>query len=405
MSSTRDGKWFFTSESVTMGHPDKMSDQVSDAILDAIIKDDPNARVACETLVKTGMVLVAGEITTNTYIEVPEVVRQTIKEIGYDSSEIGFDYHTCAVLTAISQQSADIDEAVTADSGKGKELGAGDQGIMFGYASNETELYMPLPIDLARKICWRAAEVRLSGEVNWLRPDGKAQVTIEYEGNKPVRIHTVVASMQHSPAVGHKQIERDLIEQVIKPVLPPGLIDKNIIYHINPSGRFVIGGPQGDCGVTGRKIICDTYGGMGHHGGGAFSGKDPTKVDRSACYAARHAAKNVVAAGLADRCEIQLSYAIGVAKPLSVFVETFGTGKVSPEKLTKIVEESFDFTPQGLIEYYNLRRPIYKNTARYGHVGVDRPECTWEKIEKVELLRKAAGIKVESKKPAKVGKK
>ena len=403
--STRDGKWFFTSEAVTMGHPDKMADQVSDAVLDAIIKDDPNARVACETLVKTGMVLVAGEITTNTYIEVPEVVRQTIKEIGYDSSEIGFDYHTCAVLTAISQQSADIDEAVTADSGKGKELGAGDQGIMFGYASNETELYMPLPIDLARKIVWRAAEVRLNGDVNWLRPDGKAQVTIEYDGNRPVRMHTVVASMQHSPAVSHKQIEKDLIEKVIKPVLPPGLIDKNIIYHINPSGRFVIGGPQGDCGVTGRKIICDTYGGMGHHGGGAFSGKDPTKVDRSACYAARHAAKNVVAAGLADRCEIQLSYAIGVAKPLSVFVETFGTGKVSPEKLTKIVEESFDFTPKGLIEYYNLRRPIYKNTARYGHVGVDRPECTWEKIEKVDQLRKAAGIKVESKKPAKVGKK
>jgi len=402
--STRDGKWFFTSEAVTMGHPDKMADQVSDAILDAIIKDDPNARVACETLVKTGMVLVAGEITTNTYIEVPEVVRQTVKEIGYDSSEIGFDYHTCAVLTAISQQSADIDEAVTADSGKGKELGAGDQGIMFGYASNETELYMPLPIDLARKIVWRAAEVRLNGDVNWLRPDGKAQVTIEYEGARPVRIHTVVASMQHAPTVSHKQIERDLIEKVIKPVLPPGLIDKNIIYHINPSGRFVIGGPQGDCGVTGRKIICDTYGGMGHHGGGAFSGKDPTKVDRSACYAARHAAKNVVAAGLADRCEIQLSYAIGVAKPLSVFVETFGTGKVSPEKLTKIVEESFDFTPKGLIEYYNLRRPIYKNTARYGHVGVDRPECTWEKIEKVDLLRKAAGIKVESKKPAKVKK-
>jgi len=402
--SSRDGKWFFTSEAVTMGHPDKMADQVSDAILDAIIKDDPNARVACETLVKTGMVLVAGEITTNTYIEVPEVVRQTIKEIGYDSSEIGFDYHTCAVLTAISQQSADIDEAVTADSGKGKELGAGDQGIMFGYASNETELYMPLPIDLARKIVWRAADVRLNGEVNWLRPDGKAQVTIEYEGAKPVRIHTVVASMQHSPAVSHKQIEKDLIEKVIKPVLPPGLIDKNIIYHINPSGRFVIGGPQGDCGVTGRKIICDTYGGMGHHGGGAFSGKDPTKVDRSACYAARHAAKNVVAAGLADRCEIQLSYAIGVAKPLSVFVETFGTGKVSPEKLTKIVEESFDFTPKGLIEYYNLRRPIYKNTARYGHVGVDRPECTWEKIEKVDLLRKAAGIKVEAKKTFKVKK-
>ena len=395
---SRDGKWFFTSEAVTMGHPDKMSDQISDAILDAIIKKDPDARVACETLVKTGMVLVAGEITTNIYIEVPEVVRQTVKEIGYDSSEIGFDYHTCAVLTAISQQSVDIDAAVTADGEKNKELGAGDQGIMFGYASNETLLYMPLPIDLARKICWRAAEVRQSGEVSWLRPDGKAQVTIEYDGNRPARIHTIVASMQHDPNVSQKQIEKDLIEKVIKPILPPGLIDKNIIYHINPSGRFVIGGPQGDCGVTGRKIICDTYGGMGHHGGGAFSGKDPTKVDRSASYAARHAAKNVVAAGLADRCEIQLSYAIGVAKPLSVFVETFGTGRIPPDKLTKIVETTFDFSPGGLIEYYHLRRPIYKNTARYGHVGVDRPECTWEKIEKVGALRKAAGLKVESRK-------
>ncbi len=396
----REGKWFFTSESVCIGHPDKMCDQISDALLDAILKQDPVARVACETLVKTGMVLVAGEITTSTYVEVAEVVRQTVKEIGYDSSDIGFDYHTCAVLTSISQQSADIDEAVTADSATGKELGAGDQGIMFGYASNETENYMPTPIDLSRKICQRAAEVRQSGEVGWLRPDGKAQVTIEYDGGRPVRIHTVVASMQHSPAVTHKQIEADLREKVIRPVLPPGLVDKNIIYHINPSGRFVIGGPQGDCGVTGRKIICDTYGGMGHHGGGAFSGKDPTKVDRSASYAARHAAKNVVAAGLADRCEIQLSYAIGVARPLSIFIDTFGTGKLSPEKITKIVEDNFDFTPSGLIKYYNLRRPIYKNTARYGHVGVDRPECTWEKLEKVDTLRRAAGLQVESKKAA-----
>jgi S-adenosylmethionine synthetase len=384
-----------------MGHPDKMCDQISDAVLDAILKDDPVARVACETLVKTGMVLVAGEITTNTYIEVPEIVRQTVKEIGYDSSDIGFDYHTCAVLTSISQQSADIDEAVTEDSGKGKELGAGDQGIMFGYASNETESYMPLPIDLARKICWRAAEVRQSGEIGWLRPDGKAQVTIEYENDRPVRIHTVVVSLQHEPNVTRKQIEAEVKEKIVKPILPPGLIDRNIIYHINPSGKFVIGGPQGDCGVTGRKIICDTYGGMGHHGGGAFSGKDPTKVDRSASYAARHAAKNVVAAGLADRCEIQLSYAIGVSKPLSVFVNTFGTGKISEDKITKIVEDNFAFSPSGLIEYYNLRRPIYKNTARYGHVGVDRPECTWEKTEKVDALRKAAGLKVESKKAAK----
>ena len=397
----RTGKWFFSSESVCMGHPDKMCDQISDAILDAILKEDPYARVACETLVKTGFALVAGEITTNAYVEVPEIVRQTIREIGYDSSDIGFDYHTCGVMTSISQQSADIDAAVTADKGKAKELGAGDQGIMFGYASNETESYMPLPIDLARKICWRASELRQSGEIGWLRPDGKAQVTIEYENDKPVRVHTVVASMQHDPNVTPKQIEKDLIEKVIKPILPPGLVDKGIKYHINPSGRFVIGGPQGDCGVTGRKIICDTYGGMGHHGGGAFSGKDPTKVDRSASYAARHAAKNVVAAGLADRCEIQLSYAIGVAKPLSVFVETFGTGKISPEALTKIVEENFDFTPAGLIEYYNLRRPIYKNTARHGHVGVDRPEVTWEKIEKVDALRKAAGLKVESKKASK----
>jgi len=394
----RDGKWFFTSEAVCMGHPDKMCDQISDAILDAILKDDPVARVACETLVKTGFVLVAGEITTKTYVEVSDVVRQTVKEIGYDSSDIGFDYHTCAVLTSISQQSADIDEAVTEDKGKGKELGAGDQGIMFGYASNETESYMPLPIDLARKICVRAAEVRQSGDVGWLRPDGKAQVTIEYEGPRPIRVHTVVASMQHSPNVTHKQIEKDLIEKVIRPVLPPGLIDKNVIYHINPSGRFIIGGPQGDCGVTGRKIIVDTYGGMGHHGGGAFSGKDPTKVDRSASYAARHAAKNIVAAGLADRCEIQLSYAIGVARPLAVFVDTFGTGKVSNEKLEKIVEDVFDFRPSSLIAYYNLRRPIYKNTARYGHVGVERPECTWEKLEKVETLRKAAGLKSEARK-------
>jgi S-adenosylmethionine synthetase len=397
----RTGKWFFSSESVCMGHPDKMCDQISDAILDAILKEDPYARVACETLVKTGFVLVAGEITTKTYIEVPEIVRQTVREIGYDSSEIGFDYHTCGVMASISQQSADIDAAVTEDAGAKKELGAGDQGIMFGYATSETESYMPLPIDLARKICWRAAELRQSGEIGWLRPDGKAQVTIEYEGDKPVRVHTVVASMQHDPNVTPKQIERDLIEKVVRPILPPGLVDKGIKYHINPSGRFVIGGPQGDCGVTGRKIICDTYGGMGHHGGGAFSGKDPTKVDRSASYAARHAAKNVVAAGLADRCEIQLSYAIGVAKPLSVFVETFGTSQIAPEKLTQIVEENFDFTPAGLIEYYNLRRPIYKNTARYGHVGVDRPEVTWEKIEKVDALRKAAGLKVESKKAAK----
>ena len=401
---SRQGRWLFTSEAVCMGHPDKMADQISDAVLDAILKDDPDGRVACETLVKTGLVIVSGEITTSTYVEIPEVVRQTIKEIGYDSSGIGFDHHTCGVMTSVSKQSADIDDAVSTDSSKGKELGAGDQGIMFGYASNETRSYMPLPIDLARAICWRAAAVRGNGDVSWLRPDGKAQVTIEYENDRPVRVHTVVCSLQHDPDVTHKEIEAEVIEKIIKPILPPGMIDKNITYHINPSGRFVIGGPQGDCGLTGRKIIADTYGGMGRHGGGAFSGKDPTKVDRSASYAARHAAKNVVAAGLADRCEIQLSYAIGVAKPISVWVESFGTGKVSDTKLAEVVDKNFDFTPAGMIEYYNLRRPIYKATARFGHVGVDRPEVTWEKLEKVDALRRAAGLKTETRKPAKVRK-
>ena len=389
----KSGRWFFTSEAVCMGHPDKMCDQISDAVLDAILKDDPEARVACEALVKTGMVLVAGEITTKTYVEIPEVVRQTVREIGYDSSEIGFDYHTCAVLTAVSQQSADIDAAVSEDPERGKELGAGDQGIMFGYATNETESFMPLPIELARKICLRAAEVRQSGEIPWLRPDGKAQVTIEYEGSRPLRVHTVVCSLQHDPNVTLSQIRAEVIERIVRPVLPPAMVDGKVVYHINPSGRFVVGGPQGDCGMTGRKIIADTYGGMGHHGGGAFSGKDPTKVDRSATYAARHAAKNVVAAGLADRCEIQLSYAIGVARPLAVFVDTFGTGKIAPEKLEKLVAEHFDFRPAELIRYYDLRRPIYKNTARYGHVGVDRPECTWERLEKAEALRRSAGLK------------
>ncbi|MHC4607897.1 MAG: methionine adenosyltransferase, partial [Planctomycetota bacterium] len=325
---------------------------------------------------------------------IPEVVRQTVKEIGYDSSAIGFDYHTCAVLTSISEQSAEISDAVTENGEKKKELGAGDQGIMFGYATNATETYMPLPIDLAQKICRRAAEVRQAGDVPWLLPDGKAQVTIDYEDQKPVRVNTVVCSMQHRSNVTKKQIEKDLIEHVIKPVMPPGLYDqKKVIHHINPSGRFVIGGPQGDCGLTGRKVIVDTYGGMGRAGGGAFSGKDPTKVDRSATYAARHVAKNLVAAGLADRLEIQLSYAIGVAQPLSIWIETFGTGKISEEKMIDLVREQWDLSPSGLIEYFNLRRPIFKNTARYGHFGVDRPEVTWEKTEKVGTLKKAAGVK------------
>ncbi len=399
----RAGRYLFTSESVSMGHPDKMADQISDAVLDAIIKDDPNARVACECLVKTGMALVSGEITTKTYIEIPEVVRQTIKEIGYDSSEVFFDYHTCAVITAITQQSPDIDDAVSADD-NGKELGAGDQGLMFGYATNETESYMPMPLDLSRKICVRAAELRQSGELSWLRPDGKSQVTIEYENGKPKRVHTVVCSLQHAPTVSQKTLQNEIIERIIKPVLPPGMVDKGIIYHINPSGRFVVGGPHGDCGLTGRKIIVDTYGGAAPHGGGAFSGKDPTKVDRSASYAIRHAAKNVVAAGLAERCQIQIAYAIGLAQPISLYVDTFGTGKIDDDRLGEIVRANFDFRPAKIIEYYNLRRPIYKATARYGHFGVDRPECTWEKIEKVDALRKAVGAKTESKKTAKAEK-
>ncbi len=382
----RKGKWLFTSESVSMGHPDKMSDQISDAILDAYLKVDPESRVACETLVKTGMVMVSGEISSKGNVEIEEVVRKTVKEIGYDSSEIGFDYHTCAVMSSISKQSVDIDAAVTAEGAK--ELGAGDQGIMFGYASNETESFMPLPLDLSRKICIRAAEVRQSGQLEWVRPDNKAQVTVEYEDNKPVRIHTVVVSVQHDPNVTHKQIVRDVIEKIIKPVMPPGMLDDNVIYHINPSGRFVIGGPQGDCGLTGRKIIVDTYGGMARHGGGAFSGKDATKVDRSAAYGARHVAKNIVAAGLAERCEIQLSYAIGVAQPLSIWVETYGTGKIDDNQIAELVKKHWDLSPQGLIEYYNLKRPIYTATARYGHFGVDRPEVTWEKLEKVDLLKK-----------------
>ncbi|MDP6959595.1 MAG: methionine adenosyltransferase [Planctomycetota bacterium] len=382
----RKGKWLFTSESVSMGHPDKMSDQISDAILDAYLKVDPESRVACETLVKTGMVMVSGEISSKGNVEIEEVVRKTVKEIGYDSSEIGFDYHTCAVMSSISKQSVDIDAAVTAEGAK--ELGAGDQGIMFGYASNETESFMPLPLDLSRKICIRAAEVRQSGELEWVRPDNKAQVTVEYEDDKPVRIHTVVVSVQHDPNVTHKQIVRDVIEKVIKPIMPPGLLDDNVIYHINPSGRFVIGGPQGDCGLTGRKIIVDTYGGMARHGGGAFSGKDATKVDRSAAYGARHVAKNIVAAGLAERCEIQLSYAIGVAQPLSIWVETYGTGKIDDNQIAELVKKHWDLSPHGLIEYYNLKRPIYTATARYGHFGVDRPEVTWEKLEKVDLLKK-----------------
>jgi S-adenosylmethionine synthetase len=372
----------FTSESVCIGHPDRVADQISDAILDEILVQDPLGRVACEALVKNNSVIIAGEITANADIDISKIARQTIKEVGY-TTESGFDLDNCNVSILLTQQSHDIADAVKTDS----ELCAGDQGIMFGFASNETSNFMPMPIDLARRICTKATQARQSGQISWLRPDGKAQVTIEYDGFKPVRIHTVVCSLQHNPDVPHDQIVKDIREQIIDQVLPAHLVDKNTTYLINPSGRFIIGGPQGDCGLTGRKIICDTYGGMARHGGGAFSGKDPTKVDRTAAYVARHCAKNVVAAGLADRCEIQLSYAIGVSKPISVFVETFGTEKIALEKITNLINNCFDFTPSSMIRSYNLQRPIYKATARNGHVGVDRPECTWEKLDKVDFLK------------------
>jgi S-adenosylmethionine synthetase len=385
-------KRLFTSEAVAIGHPDKMADQISDAILDEMIKGDPYARVACETMVKTGLVIVAGEITTETYVEIPDVVRQTVKEIGYDSTDAGFDYHTCGIMVAIEQQSADIAIGVDEDKERGKGLGAGDQGIMFGYACRETPNFMPLPIELARGLIYRLAEARQSGELPYLRPDGKTQVTVEYEGDRPLRVHTVVCSTQHSPDVLYKRLREDVIERVIKRVIPAGYLDAKTIYLINPTGRFVVGGPQADCGMTGRKIIADTYGGMGHHGGGSFSGKDPTKVDRSATYVARHVAKNIVAAGIAERCEIQIAYAIGQTQPLSIDVNTFGTGKIPEDKIIGLINEHFDFSPAGMIDYYKLRRPIYKSTARWGHFGLDHKDYTWERLEKVELLRKGAGI-------------
>lgn len=374
-------RWLFTSESVCIGHPDKLSDQISDAILDEILTQDPQGRVACETLIKED-IIIAGEITTNARIDIPKIARQTIKEVGY-TAESGFDSDKCDVLQRITQQSPDIAGALRI----GASLDAGDQGIMFGFASNETPNYMPMPIELARRICNQALIARQTGQIGWLRPDGKAQVTVEYEGYRPVRLHAVVCSLQHTPEITHEEITTTIREQILNPVLPPELIDDKTIFYINPSGRFVIGGPQGDCGLTGRKIIVDTYGGMGHHGGGAFSGKDPTKVDRSAAYAARHAAKNVVAAGLSDRCEIQLSYAIGVSKPLSMFVNTFGTEKIPLRKIIQAINDTFDFTPSGMIRHFDLQRPIYKMTARDGHVGIERPAYTWEYLDKVDVLR------------------
>ncbi len=383
------GNYLFTSESVTEGHPDKMMDQVSDALLDAFLKDDPQSRVAVECLTKTGFVVIAGEVTTKTYVDVQKVVRDTILSIGYDKPEYGFDGSTCGVLSALSEQSPDISQGVTEGEGLYQEQGAGDQGLMFGFATNETPEYMPLPILLAHKLTQRLASARKRGELWYLRPDGKSQVTVEYENNKPKRIDTVVISTQHHPDVDLQTIRRDVIERIIKP-LCHDWIDEKTKYFINPTGRFVIGGPVGDAGVTGRKIIVDTYGGYGRHGGGAFSGKDPSKVDRSACYMARYVAKNIVAAGLAEKCEVQVAYAIGVAQPVSVLVDTFETNKITEEKISELVRKHFNLTPKGIIETLNLRRPIYRKTASYGHFGRSDPDFTWEKTDKAEVLKQEA---------------
>ena len=394
-------KRLFTSESVTEGHPDKICDQISDAILDAIFALDPNARVACETTVTTGLVLVSGEITTSCYVDIPHVVRETIRKVGYTRAKYGFDADTCAVLTSIGEQSADIalgvDRALEAKTGDMSDsdieaIGAGDQGMMFGYATNETESFMPVPIDLAHRLARRLSEMRKSNLLNYLRPDGKTQVTVEYEDDKPIRVDTIVISTQHHPDVTQEQIRRDLLQYVVYPTVPKELLDEDTKYYINPTGRFVIGGPQGDCGLTGRKIIVDTYGGMARHGGGAFSGKDPTKVDRSAAYAARYVAKNVVAAGLADRCELQIAYAIGVARPVSVSIETFGTGKLPNDKIVELVMQTFDLRPAGIIKALDLRRPIYHQTAAYGHFGRTDLDLPWERTDKAEALRKLAGL-------------
>lgn len=393
------GRRLFTSESVTEGHPDKICDQISDSVLDAILAKDPNARVACETSVTTGLVLVAGEITTNTYVDIQRLVRDTIREIGYDRAKFGFDADTCGVITAIGEQSADIalgvDQALEAREGQMTDaeieaIGAGDQGLMFGFACNETPELMPLPISMAHQLARRLTEVRKNGTLEYLRPDGKTQVTVEYDGDKPVRIDTIVISTQHAPDISLEQIKADLTEHVIKPVVPANLLDNDTKYFINPTGRFVIGGPQGDAGLTGRKIIVDTYGGYARHGGGAFSGKDPTKVDRSGAYAARYVAKNIVAAGLADKCEVQVAYAIGVAQPVSISVDTFGTGTISEEALVTLVRKHFDLRPAGIIKQLDLRRPIYKQTAAYGHFGRNDLNVPWERTDKAEELKKDA---------------
>jgi S-adenosylmethionine synthetase len=383
-------RYLFTSESVSMGHPDKMADQISDGILDAILEQDPFGRVACESLLTTGLVCLAGEITTKAMVDYPAIVRQIVREIGYTSSEMGFDASTCAVMVALGKQSPDIAMGVNEDAARGKDIGAGDQGMMFGFACNDTPELMPLPIALAHRIINRITELRQDGSIPWLRPDAKSQVTIEYDGYTPVRVHTVVVSTQHDPDVSHAEIEKTVKNEVVKPILPPDLTDGSITFHINPTGKFVIGGPHGDSGVTGRKIIVDTYGGMGRHGGGAFSGKDPTKVDRSAAYMARYVAKNVVAAGLADRCEIQLAYAIGVSEPVSVHVDTQGTGQLADSHIADLVRRHFRLNPSGIIKHLDLRRPIYRKTASGGHFGRSEPEFTWEKTDKAHVLREAA---------------
>ncbi len=383
-------RYLFTSESVSMGHPDKMADQISDGILDAIFEQDPYARVACETLLTTGLVVVAGEITTKASVEYPAVVRKIVREIGYTGSEMGFDAETCGVMIALGKQSPDIAMGVNEDNDKGKDIGAGDQGLMFGYATNETPELMPMPIALSHRILQRLTEIRQKGQVDWLRPDSKSQVTVEYEDGRPVRIDAVVVSTQTAD-IAIEEIRRFVKEQAILPVLPKDMLDENTKYYINPTGRFVVGGPCGDAGLTGRKIIVDTYGGMGRHGGGAFSGKDPTKVDRSAAYMARYVAKNVVAAGLADRCEVQLAYAIGVSEPVSVHVDTFGTGQVADARIAELIREHFPLTPSGIIRHLDLRRPIFRKTASGGHFGRNDPDFTWEKTDKADALRKAAG--------------
>jgi len=386
------GRYLFTSESVSMGHPDKLADQISDGVLDALFDQDPYSRVACETLVTTGLALVAGEITTKAIVDYPKVARNVIREVGYTDDSMGINADTCAVMVSIDKQSPDIAQGVNEDSGTGKQIGAGDQGLMFGFACNDTPELMPLPIALAHRILERLNKARFQGEVDWLRPDSKSQVTVEYDGDRPVRIDTVVVSTQHGADVSNEQIREFVVEQIAKPLLPEDLVNGDVTFHVNPTGRFVVGGPHGDCGLTGRKIIVDTYGGWGRHGGGAFSGKDPTKVDRSAAYMARHVAKCVVAAGLADRCELQLAYAIGVTDPVSVRIDTKGTGKVPDDRMCELVRELFPLSPGGIIDYLDLRRPIYRKTAAGGHFGRSLPEFTWENTDQAEKLAEAAGI-------------